>query len=101
PRVWWQWRGMARAPPPLAVPTQLAGVLALRYGPEMDERVALLVRERERLHAELDKIDGVTVYPSGANFVLLRVRDDGHGLWQRLVNRGVRVGAVSRLPRRA
>ncbi|HEY4398182.1 MAG TPA: aminotransferase class I/II-fold pyridoxal phosphate-dependent enzyme, partial [Acidimicrobiia bacterium] len=36
----------------LAAPTQLAGVLALRYGREMDERVALLVKERQRLEAE-------------------------------------------------
>jgi histidinol-phosphate aminotransferase len=85
----------------LAVPTQLAGVLALRYGSEMDERVALLVRERERLEAELDKIDGVTVYPSGANFVLLRVHDDGHALWQRLVDRGVLVRDFSSWPRLA
>ena len=83
----------------LAVPTQLAGVLALRYGREMDDRVALLVRERERLRAELDTVDGLTVFPSGANFVLLRVQGDGHALWQRLVDRGVLVRDFSRWPR--
>ena len=83
----------------LAAPTQLAGVLALRYGREMDDRVALLVRERERLRAELDAVDGVTVFPSGANFVLLRVHGDGHALWQRLVDRGVLVRDFSRWPR--
>jgi histidinol-phosphate aminotransferase len=83
----------------LAVPTQLAGVLALRYGNEMDERVALLVRERERLRAELDEVDGLTVFPSGANFVLVRVHGDGHALWQRLVDRGVLVRDFSRWPR--
>jgi histidinol-phosphate aminotransferase len=82
----------------LAVPTQLAGVLALRFGAEMDERVALLVRERERLHAELDKVEGVTAYPSGANFVLVRVDDDGHALWERLVDRGVLVRDFSSWP---
>ena len=83
----------------LAVPTQLAGVLALRYGSEMDERVALLVRERERVRADLHTVDGVTVFPSGANFVLLRVHGDGHALWQRLVDRGVLVRDFSRWPR--
>ncbi|HEV3135336.1 MAG TPA: histidinol-phosphate transaminase [Acidimicrobiia bacterium] len=83
----------------LAAPTQLAGVLALRYGGEMDERVALLVRERERLQAELEAVEGVTVFPSGANFVLLRVRGDGHALWQRLVDRGVLVRDFSAWPR--
>ncbi len=85
----------------LAVPTQLAGVLALRYGSEMDERVALLVRERERLRAELGAVDGITVFPSGANFVLLRVRGDGHALWQQLVDRGVLVRDFSGWPRLA
>jgi len=85
----------------LAAPTQLAGVLALRYGGEMDERVALLVRERERLEAEMEKVDGVTVFPSGANFVLLRVHGDGHALWQRLVDRGVLVRDFSSWPRLA
>jgi histidinol-phosphate aminotransferase len=83
----------------LAVPTQLAGVLALRYGREMDERVALLVRERERLRIELDAVDGVTVFPSGANFLLLRVHGDGYEVWQRLVERGVLVRDFSRWPR--
>ena len=83
----------------LAVPTQLAGVLALHYGREMDERVALLVRERERLRSELDTVDGITVFPSGANFVLLRVHGDGRALWQRLVDRGVLVRDFSSWPR--
>jgi histidinol-phosphate aminotransferase len=65
----------------------------------MDDRVALLVRERERLRSELDAVDGLTVYPSGANFVLLRVHGDGHALWQRLVDRGVLVRNFSRWPR--
>ena len=83
----------------LAVPTQLAGVLALRYDAEMDERVALLVEERERLRAELDAVDGVSALPSGANFVLVCARGDGHALWQRLVDRGVLVRDFSRWPR--
>jgi histidinol-phosphate aminotransferase len=83
----------------LAVPTQLAGVLALEHGTEMDERVALLVRERERLRAELDRVDGVTAFPSGANFVLVRVHGDGGALWQRLVDHGVLVRDFSRWPR--
>ena len=39
------------------------------------------------------------MFPSGANFVLLRVRGDGHALWQRLVDRGVLVRDFSRWPR--
>jgi histidinol-phosphate aminotransferase len=83
----------------LAAPTQLAGVLALRFGAEMDARVELLVRERERLLAQLEGVDALTVFPSGANFVLVRVAGDGHAVWERLVARGVLVRDFSRWPR--
>ncbi len=85
----------------LDAPTQLAGVLALDYQPEMKARVALLVEERDRLIAALDDLDGVTPYPSGANFVLFRVDGDGHAAWQGLVDRGVLVRDFSRWPRLA
>ncbi len=85
----------------LDAPTQLAGVLALDYRPEMKARVALLVEERDRLAAALDDLEGVTPYPSGANYILLRVHGDGHAAWQGLVDRGVLVRDFSRWPRLA
>jgi histidinol-phosphate aminotransferase len=83
----------------LPAPSQLAGTVALQYGAEMDDRVVILVKERRRLASELARVDGVTVFPSGANFVLLRVHGDGHVLWQRLVDRGVLVRDFSSWPR--
>jgi histidinol-phosphate aminotransferase len=65
----------------------------------MRERVGALVAERERLAGELALIPGITVFPSGANFVLVRFDGDGHALWQRLVDRGVLVRDFSRWPR--
>ncbi|MGH9051123.1 MAG: histidinol-phosphate transaminase [Acidimicrobiia bacterium] len=75
----------------LSVPTQLAGTLALGFESEMEARVDLLVRERTRLVRALATIDAVTPYPSGANFVLVRVAGDAHAVWERLVARGVLV----------
>jgi histidinol-phosphate aminotransferase len=83
----------------LAVPTQLAGSIALDFQSEMETRVELLVRERERLLRELTTVDGLTPSPSGANFVLVRVAGDAHALWQRLVDRGVLVRDFSARPR--
>jgi histidinol-phosphate aminotransferase len=85
----------------LSVPTQLAGVLALRHDDEMQRRVASLVRERERVAAALADIDGVEPYPSGANFLLLEVEGDGHACWEGLLDRGVLVRDFSRRPRLA
>lgn len=77
---------------------QAAGVAALRFVAEMEARVSLLVEERERMFAALDGQAGVSVFPSGANFLLLRVHGDGHAVWQGLVDRGVLVRDFSRWP---
>lgn len=82
----------------LSVPTQLAGMIALEFRAEMEQRVAALVEERGRLLASLSELRGLTVYPSGANFVLVRVDGDAHELWQRLLDRGVLVRDFSRWP---
>ena len=83
----------------LAVPTQLAGVEALAFDAEMRSRVDALVAERHRLASALRRLPGLTVYPSGANFVLVRADSGGHALWQRLVDRGVLVRDFSHVPR--
>ncbi len=83
----------------LSVPTQLAGRLALAHRDEMERRVAMLVEERGRLFAALRALDGIDVFPSGANFLLFRVRGDGRALWKALLGHGVLVRDFSRWPR--
>ncbi len=83
----------------LSVATQIAGLEALGFDPEMQERVATLVRERTRLAHELALLPDVEVMPSGANFVLVRIDGDAQVVWQRLVDRGVLVRDFSRWPR--
>lgn len=80
---------------------QIAGRIALDYRDEMDRRVAELVDERERLIAALRELP-VTIWPSGANFVLFRPDDrDGNDVWQALVDRSVLVRNCSGWPRLA
>jgi histidinol-phosphate aminotransferase len=83
----------------LSVPTQLVGTIALEFRAEMEQRVASLVEERGRVFAALAECDGVEVFPSGANFLLLRVRGDAHRLWELLLERGVLVRDFSHWPR--
>jgi histidinol-phosphate aminotransferase len=78
---------------------QAAGRLALRYTDEMEQRVALVVSERERLVAALARLP-VTTWPSEANFVLFRPdRRPGREVWQGLVDRSVLVRDCSSWPR--
>ncbi|HEX5613517.1 MAG TPA: histidinol-phosphate transaminase [Acidimicrobiia bacterium] len=75
----------------LSIGTQLAGRLALDHRGAMLDRVASLVSERERLTRELGSFSDLTVFPSGANFVLVRIAGDAQRVWESLVARGVLV----------
>jgi histidinol-phosphate aminotransferase len=75
----------------LSVPTQLAGTIALEFNTEMEQRIAALVEERGRLFASLADMPGLSVVPSGANFLLVRVDGDAHELCSRLLERDVMV----------
>jgi len=78
---------------------QVAGRLALDYRKEMDERVAALVEERGRLSAALRDLP-LDVWPSGANFVLVRPRTrDGAEVWQALLDRSILVRNCASWPR--
>ncbi len=80
---------------------QIAGRLALRFSDDMNHRVEQIVAERERIEAALAELP-LDVFPSGANFVLFRVRPgalDGRAVWQGLVERSVLIRDCSSWPR--
>lgn len=80
---------------------QLAGRVALRFGDQMDARVAALREERGRLVAMLGELD-VEVTPSEANFILFRPRShDADEVWQRLTEASVLVRNCASWPRLA
>lgn len=77
---------------------QVAGRVALRFGAEMEARVAGLVAERHRLVAGLAALP-VEQWRSDANFVLFRPLDrPGAEVWQALVDRSVLVRDCSSWP---
>jgi histidinol-phosphate aminotransferase len=79
--------------------TQIAGEVALDHLDAMNDRVARLVDERERLLAGLADLP-VEVWPSGSNFVLLRPQHlSGDDVWQGLVDRSVLVRNCASWPR--
>ncbi len=77
---------------------QAAGRLALRFSSQMEQRVASIIAERDRLVGELSRMP-IKVWPSQANFVLWRpLRHSGEEVWQGLVHRSVLVRDTSSWP---
>jgi histidinol-phosphate aminotransferase len=80
---------------------QAAGRIALRYVDDMNDRVRLIVSERERVSAAMRALP-IDVTPSGANFVLFRPTTvPGRHVWQGLLDRSVLVRDCSGWPRLA
>jgi histidinol-phosphate aminotransferase len=70
--------------------TQATALTVLAHGDVLAEQAASLCSERERLSAALKKIDGIGVFPSAANFVLVRVKN-AEATFARLMDAGILV----------
>ena len=78
---------------------QAAGIAAVGFRREMEQRVAQLNEERGRLESALSDLP-CDVWPSGANFVLFRPRTvEGGDVWRQLVDRSILVRNCSSWPR--
>jgi histidinol-phosphate aminotransferase len=80
-----------RLPYHLSALTQAAGLTALRHEGEAAAGLDAIRAERDRIVGALSEIDGATVFPSKANFVLFQPPGDAKALWQGLLDRGVLV----------
>lgn len=78
---------------------QAATVAALSYVDEMQQRVDAITSERTRIEHRLQAV-GMTVWPSGANFVLFRPQKQSTpSLWQQLLDKGILVRDCGSWPR--
>jgi histidinol-phosphate aminotransferase len=71
-----EWLGefdKVRLPYNINVMTQAAAEFALKHIEVFDEQTRLIREERARLFEEMGKLEGLTLYPSAANFILFRV----------------------------
>jgi histidinol-phosphate aminotransferase len=81
--------------------TQRLIALALKNWNYFKERIQYVIREREWLRNNLAKIDGITPYPSDANFILFKVTKNNltsSTVTKRLENRNVLVKDRGNLP---
>ena len=73
--------------------------IALRDRRTVEELVARVIKEREKLREELSRIPGVEVYPSAANFLLVRILEkDVRKVHEKLLRMGYVVRDVSSTP---
>jgi histidinol-phosphate aminotransferase len=64
------------------------------------ERRELIQRERQKMRLKLSKLPGIeTVFPSEANFLLVRVKNSATVLAKKLADRGIIIRNRSHLPR--
>jgi histidinol-phosphate aminotransferase len=92
-----------RVTPPFDVNivTQRLIALILQNWSYFQQRIKYIIEERERLRNTLAKIDGVTPYPSDANFILFKITKDNFSsstVKERLERRGVLVKDRGNLP---
>lgn len=72
------------------------GTVLLEGRRRIDERIGTVVQLRTAFEASLRGIPGLCVYPSEANFILVRVRPPAGDVERRLIERAVIVKNVSR-----
>ncbi|WP_457624061.1 histidinol-phosphate transaminase [Persephonella sp.] len=88
----------ARPPFNITYPTQVIGEVVLTEGrEEIKKQVNALISERKRVMEEVKNIGGIRVYPSDANFFLIKV-PDGEKVHRLLIEEGVLVRNMSHLP---
>lgn len=82
-----------RLPYHVSALAQTAGIVALRHTSEAMSLLDSIRGQRDRISRELSTIDGMTVFPSDANFVLFvpPPPHDAKQVWQALLDRGVLV----------
>jgi histidinol-phosphate aminotransferase len=69
---------------------------SLRRPQHLDARIRRVSERRRELEEGLRRIRGLTVFPSDANFVLIRTPGDARQVWDLLLERGVLVRYLSR-----
>ncbi len=92
PAAWLDELDKVRLPYNVNVLTQASAEFALRHKSEFDDQTRRIRAERGRLQAELARLPGVTVFPSDANFLLMRTPPGRATAWfEGLRERGVLV----------
>lgn len=83
-----------RLPYNISILDQAAAIWVLDHRAELDRQVASIVRDRVNLYQALARIEGVTVFPSEANFLLFHV-PQAHQVFDGLRQYGILIKNLS------
>src|SRR6266704_1681280 len=78
--------------------TLTAAELVIERRSLLNQAIANLIRERDRVFDELQKRASVRAFPSKANFILMKTARPAHRLFDALYSQGVLVRDVSSYP---
>ena len=81
PAAWLDEFDKVRLPYNINVLTQASADFALRHKAVFDEQTVRIRAERARLGGQIGRLDGVTVFPSEANFLLVRTPPGRASVW--------------------
>lgn len=84
-----------KLPYSLNVVSETIATMALENPTIRDRNVSLAIAQRQRLFEALQTIDGVTPYPSFANFIAFRLRRDPKAVFDELCAGGVLIRDIS------
>lgn len=85
-----------RLPYNINVLTQASAEFALEHMDVFDEQTATLRAERERVFTALSELEGITPFPSRANFILLRTPDgEAAAIFESLKQQGILIKNLS------
>ncbi len=88
----------ARLPFNITYPTQIIGEIVLSEGlEEINKHIKIIKLEREKLIKKISEFKKIKVFPSDANFFLIKV-PDGDLLHQKLIEKGILIRNMSHLP---
>jgi histidinol-phosphate aminotransferase len=88
----------AKLPYNINIFTLAAAEIVIERREVLNQAIATLVKERDRVFAELQKRPAVQAFPSTANFILLRTAKPARDLFEAMYTEGVLIRDVSAYP---
>lgn len=75
--------------------SQIIARFILIHKKVVDDQVKLIIRQRERLWGEMNKLEGIIPCPTDANFILFKLKGDANFLWNSLLKSGILIRNLS------